>query len=34
LINVTLKAIQKVLSGITMHDNIVEPEFAVLLLKV
>jgi len=34
LINVTLKAIQKILSGITMHDNIIEPEFAVLLLKI
>lgn len=34
LINVALKALQKVLSGVTMHDNVVEPEFAVMLLKV
>lgn len=32
--NIALKALQNVLSSISMNDGIVEPEFAVALLKV
>lgn len=33
LVNIALKALQNVLSSISMNDGIVEPEFAVALLK-